>query len=364
MTNGVYVLATLGESPTVLTELLWWVLVEQRRTLAGLEVWATVQGRQLLADLVNGPLWTELQRQTGTLPTLLPFSMAPDATHGFRAHVFGGEANPLRDVRTEREATLVSGELHDRLRELRRTLPARTPILGSLAGGRKTVSAALQTAFSLQAGPSDRLVHVLQDERLEQALLEGGLRGRFAFPSERWVTETGIPLAEQVTVYDVAFPRLRCLVPRRLTTVLDEPWTRVWPVLDANLDRAVHAHLRRTGIQSWSFSIVDANTGAILVKPKKLGTRNGAVFAAMAALHDEDPSAADLVRWLAENPVGWVANGRTARDREQAVRSAATSLRTALQDVPVGLERFLPAEQGFGLQGVTVDLDFERHYIE
>ena len=41
------------------------------------------------------------------------------------------------------------------------TSPDRPPLIGSLAGGRKTLSAHLMTAFAVYARPQDRLIHVL-----------------------------------------------------------------------------------------------------------------------------------------------------------------------------------------------------------
>lgn len=355
--SSVYVLAVLGESPSVLTELLWWLCVVERRCLAGIEVWATQRGERLLRELVAGRSWQDLQDQTGPLPKLQPSGAPREAAHGFRAHVFHDGANALTDVRSEVQSAAVSAQLHDRVRELRGQLPLRIGLVGSLAGGRKTVSAALQTAFSLQAGPSDRLVHVLQDERLEAWLSRTGKRNAYSLPTPEWEAESGIPLREQVVVYDVAYPRLKYLVARRLSAVLERlPWADVWPVLDANMGRHAHATLRRIGFQSWVYTISDCASGTTLFEVA-LGQRSGALLAAMASVPGA-ASAGDLVAWLDQHEVGWRAPAGKGSDpvtRGAAIRGAATGLRDDLEDVPVGLERFVPPEQGFAVHGVAVE---------
>ena len=73
----------------------------------------------------------------------------------------------------------------------------------SLAGGRKTMGSALQSAFSLQARPEDRLVHVLT----HPAIVGPDLRN-FTIPDP----SLPIPLDQQVAVHEVLFPPLRTLM--------------------------------------------------------------------------------------------------------------------------------------------------------
>lgn len=361
-TKNVYALATLGESPSVLSELLWWILVSQRLPLAGIEVWTTEGGCGLLDAAVRSSVWDELQALTGVLPAYEGRTLEPSSSFGFRVHVFEHDRCPLVDVRSQHEASIVGARLHDRVRDLRRDLPQHTAIVGSLAGGRKTVSAALQTAFCLQAGKWDRLVHILQHDQLERTLITERKRQDYWFPTVAWEQLSGIPCDQQIEVYDVPFPRVRWLVPRRISEVLDAlDFTEVWPILDANLGRVATAHLQRTGYESWRYTLHDRDSNTP-IKAFTLKGRAGALLAAMASIGLEDPQATDLVRWLDTHDVGWVPKypNLGLEKRVGSIRQAANKLRQCLEAIPVGLERFAPPEKGFALPGVDVDLEYLR----
>lgn len=351
MRRGAYVVSVIGESPAVLSELLWWLCARERTSLAGIEVWATGRGAERLRAGVAGPAWEALQHLTGPLPMLLSDGTAPDASHGFRVHRFTCEGRVLDDVRTEQESAAVAATLHDRVRNLRTALGAHIDIVGSLAGGRKTVSASLQTAFCLQAGPTDRLVHVLLHAELEARLRAEGCMADFWAPEARWEALSGVPVQEQVQVYDVPFPRIRHLVPRRLGRALNElSWAQVWPVLDANMGLGAVARLERTARLRWAYRVLDPASGQVLYQTR-LKARLGAMLAALASTPD-DVSAGELVAWLDVNEVGWAppsGRGHDDQTRERAVRSAVSSLREHLADLPIGLERFGPASTGFAL---------------
>lgn len=352
--RSAYVLSTIGESPSILTELLWWLCCIERRSVAGIEVWATGRGSQRLRELVASDVWDALQGRAGPLPALQEVGSRPEASHGFRVHRFLHDGEVLDDVRTEGESASVSATLHDRVRQLRTELPERIPLLGCLAGGRKTVSAALQTAFCLQAGPADRLVHTVFDSALEGALRQRGRLHEFSFPDPAWEALTGVAVCNQVTVYDVPFPRLRFLVPRRLSEVLEKlPWNEVWPTLEANMGRHARGVLRRRGIQTWTYEVVDVASERVLYTTR-LKRRAGALLAAMAHV-GEDATAAEVTAWLDAHEVGWTpSRGRGADEhtRAGAVRSAATALRKQLEDIPVGLERLAPPPSGFSVPQV------------
>lgn len=358
MAQGVYVLAVLGESPSVLTELLWWLCVVERRPIAGVEVWATGRGARFVRSLATGDAWRSLEASTGPLPDLQPEGTPPDAAHGFRIHRFRLGESVLDDVRSEPESAAVSGILHDRVRTLRAALGDHIQLVGSLAGGRKTVSGALQTAFCLQAGPTDRLVHVLLHPDLESSLRDEGRMAEYVSPQQRWTDLSGVAGAEQIVVYDAPFPRIKHLVRRRLADALERlSWDEVWPVLDANAGRNPTATLTRTTFQEWTYTIRDAES-AVCLYEVTLGKRPGAVLAAMA-LVGAGSTAADLIAWLDENEVGWrpsSATGNTPETREPMIRSAVSTLRGKFDDIPVGLERFAPPVQGFSMHRVDVDL--------
>jgi len=357
---SVYVLATLGEYPAVLTELLWWLSVVDRCPVAGIEAWTTGQGEQRLRDLVASDAWVELQRHTGLLPELLPSGTPPDASHGFRVHVFDSEGEPLSDVRSRADSARVSATLHDRMCALRSELSDRIAIVGSLAGGRKTMSAALQTAFCLQAGAADRLVHIVLHAELEAALRQSRRSGDFAFPNAEWAQLSGVSETDQLSVYDVPFPRVRLLVQRRLSDALgSQSWSDVWPELELNMARDAAGVLTRVEADEWTYEIVDRSADQVLYKITLSG-RLGATLAAMA-LASGDPSALDLAGWLEEHErdVGWsppMTTGSTDYVREKAIRTAVSTIRSRLADVPFGLERLALPETGYTVFEVEVRL--------
>lgn len=352
MAASVYVLAVLGETPAVVLELLWWLAVEERHHIAGIEVWTTAPSeaalRRLLVDL-----WPQFERVTGPLPEVMP-SGPPASCPGLRIHTFDDDNGvALTDVRTASESARVSAALHDRVRVLREELSERVTLVGSLAGGRKTASAALQTAFCLQARHADRLVHVLLHADLERWLREQRRMADFNFPSQEWAESSGVPLNEQVTVYDVAFPRLRYMVPRRLAAALDGlSWDAVWPVLEANIRHDPEATLCRVG-DRWTYTIVDASDNVLYAKG--LTRRLGAVLAATVRVGGE-PKAAELVAWLDARAFLWSPKPDDDTFRPDAIRAAFRDLRAALGNLPMGLEPFGPPQTGYGIAGlVTVD---------
>lgn len=361
MRRSAYVLAVVGESPAVLSELLWWLCTKEQRSIAGIEVWATGRGADRLAELVASPAWGALEQQTGPLPALEPPETPPANHHGFRIHTFTVGQRVLDDVRTQPESEAVSGCLHDRVRSLRQGLADSIDIVGSLAGGRKTVSAALQTAFCLQAGPTDRLVHVLLDPTFEHRLRASGGLADFCAPDENLAWDHGVPMADQIIVYDVPFPRIRHLVRRRLSQALDDlPWKEVWPVLEESMSRSPEARLVRLARESWRFEIVDSRDESEIWAVELQG-RLGAMMAAMASV-DEDAKAADVADWIDANDVGWELPGADHDDattRAGTIRTVASVLRDEFKTLPIGLEDLAPPARGYAAPRVRVFLDLD-----
>lgn len=356
MSGSVYVLAVVGQSPAVLTELLWWVARRRRQAIAGIEVWTTEGGAAALRALVAGPAWQRLQERIGRLPELAPADTPPSATFGFRLHCHVVQGVVVKDVRTRQEALQVNKELHDRFSSLRRSLPSEIPVLGSLAGGRKTVSAALQNAFCLQALRSDELVHVLLDARLEAFLKESRRLPEYVFPTAEWAQASGVPEEDQVLAYAIPVPRIRLLAPDRLPEVLrSKPWDEVWPLVDAEVVPR-EAELCQVEGGGWHY-VVHAR-GRHIGFDEELTPMCGAVLAAFSQMPPA-ATAGDVVRWLDAHPaVGW----RPREDpddkaRAPAVQNASWKLRARLAEVPIGLEHFVPAVSQYGVDAaVTVVL--------
>ena len=252
-----YVLALLGESPAVLTELLWW-LARDGRDVTGIEVWTTgsrsptmrTGERALRRALYSTPgVWERLLQSVGDsaaarlppapaeedLPVLSPAELVaaplPPSTgvRPFRVVVPRVGAADLHDVRSPEDAELVVRELHDRVRDLRLRLPPDIQLVGSLAGGRKTMSSALQSAFSLQARPADQLLHVLLHPAIEARVdPPDGLPREFVVPAASVEELRGVPVADQVNVHEVPFAPVRALVENiGVGDVFDAGYSRV-----------------------------------------------------------------------------------------------------------------------------------------
>jgi len=370
MAQSVYVFAVLGTSVGVLAELLWYLHEMEGCGITGIEVWSTSAGDELLRHAVDGESWDALDALL-RLPDLQPAGAEPGSGHGFRSHVFTGPGGPLRDVRSRDESDVVARVLYERLRELRGALDESVQIVGSVAGGRKTISTALQTAFSMQAARRDRLVHVLLSEKLERWLIEerGGLHG-YSYPTEEVAEASGVPVEEQVEVYDVVFPRLKLLRNDRLTQLLENrSWADVWSDLDELAGLELKGVLNRTHRwdYKWRLDIINMKSGALL-RSVPLGMRVGAVYAAIGSLaKGERAGSEELVRWISEHDVGWKlvsepdgADPDFMGDRMKAVSRAVHDLRVQLESLPSGLKCFIPVtERGRYRVDARVDVNLE-----
>lgn len=194
-------LAVVGQSPAIVTETVWQLAqgpAPMRPTAVHLvttsegEAFSRAQllgEPQTLADgrpvLHVGPHW---QRLAETLGFPLPEPTFHVATRE--------DGTPLADLRTGQDAARLADLLYRLIDSL--TQDDDLPLVASIAGGRKTMSADLQTAFSVHARPQDRLVHVL----VEPPALE---RGGFFFPTPE-TPEARLALVE------IRVPRLRRVI--------------------------------------------------------------------------------------------------------------------------------------------------------
>lgn len=246
----VYLLAPLGTSPAVLTETLWYLTVSEGHQVLGVEVWVTdaLDGTprtslNALRQRVEAGLWDRLVGAVGPHAARLPplprrfeaYSPAPErpVAPGLVVYRFERDGRPLPDVRDAVDAVAVAEQLHARVRSLCAQLGS-TVLIGSVAGGRKNFGASLQGAFELQARPTDRLVHVLLHENIEN---DAELFRGYVAPEQ---PVAGVPVDEQLTVFDVPFPPLRHLLPEtEWESALDrEDAIALWSQLRANAGAA------------------------------------------------------------------------------------------------------------------------------
>jgi len=220
-------LALAGQTPQVITESVWSVARELQMMPAAVHVLTTTVGAahvraRLLGkaafdsvrneELTPATYWQALCRALGE--EILPLHV----------HVPEDADLPLTDVQGKRDDQAFADALYALTAQL--TQPGHPPLLGSLAGGRKTMSAHLMTAFSLCARPQDRLLHVLvQPRSLER-------KTNFFFPN------ADFPDA-RIRRIDVPFPRVRSMLPHdRLPANQDPATLRAWLETIAPYDRA------------------------------------------------------------------------------------------------------------------------------
>ena len=220
-------LALAGQTPQVITESVWSVARELQMMPAAVHVLTTAVGAayvraRLLGEAAVDPVrgmalepatyWDALCRELGE--EVLPLHV----------HVPEDADLALTDVRGKRDDQAFADALYALTARL--TRPGQPPLLGSLAGGRKTMSAHLMTAFSLCARPEDRLLHVLvQPPSLER-------QPDFFFPT------AAFPDA-RIRRIDVPFPRVRSMLPDDRLPADQEPATlRAWLEAIAPYDRA------------------------------------------------------------------------------------------------------------------------------
>lgn len=260
--DKVYVIALVGLTPAVVTELLWHLVVRDQRVVVGLELWTTASptstaGARSLSEEwgLFGELLEELRRlsedATQEQPTPLdridPIAGAlgacprlictPSAWDEPPVKLLGFQRpddSTIEDIRDAHDVELVNAALHDRVRTLREHLPDDVALVGSLAGGRKTMSTALHTAFCLQARRQDQLVHVFLHPTVEARSRTD--EARFGFPNQAMHEKTGIQPCDQITVVDVPFPQVRWLVDERFRNRLDAvSYGSIWPIFRSRM---------------------------------------------------------------------------------------------------------------------------------
>ncbi len=219
-----YIIATLGTSPAVISELAYALVTAEHYSIVGIEVWTTVAGRNRLIHWIEQGAWARLceaVRERGfdaPLPnpshqTVELSSVAAAVGRGerpFLIRVFEAGNEPLGDVRSSEDARVMDAKLFERVRALTQSIGS-VQLIGSLAGGRKTMSAGLQGAFSMLGRPNDRLVHLLLDPRVEEVVQT---RTDFVAPTNEFAQLAKVKVNEQITLHDVHFPRLLDLLAR------------------------------------------------------------------------------------------------------------------------------------------------------
>lgn len=373
--TSVYVVAVMGQTPAVITELLWWLVTQEKHDVVGLEIWTTASddedrpsGVRSLRRALKSGLWETLEEAVG--PDAIRLPPKPDKQFVFPQNIpsvselspenrrsvvvrLEHEGEMLPDIRDDEEADAQAAHLYERIRTLRDELPQTVVMYGSLAGGRKTMSSALQTAFELQGRPKDHLVHVLTHAKIEE---NRDLHFQFQVPNTAIKAELGLELDEQVTVYEVPFPLLRELLKpdkygsddlAKLFT--EEPYEEVLGRLRRNVLPAGTrtARLVDGDAPYYPFRLEVLLDGVVQEASANLSSGNAETLAALVKLGPEGGSMQALYERLRRGGVTKPGSDKALDEWNDDlecsyIRKRISRLRKALRDPLFFYEEFIP----------------------
>lgn len=158
-------LAVTGLSPAIVTETVWALAQEKKRVLPGRVVFITTQvGALKIAEQLFTPV-PAFGGRTAWEALRSALKAADDELIAEAPRIIGqvnpktGTYDPLPDIQTPEQNSLAAAFI---LEEVRRVVEnPDTPLIASIAGGRKTMGALLHAAVTLIGRESDRLTHVL-----------------------------------------------------------------------------------------------------------------------------------------------------------------------------------------------------------
>ncbi|SHK45891.1 CRISPR-associated ring nuclease Csm6 [Rhodothermus profundi] len=166
-------LIALGVSPAVLTETIWTLAIEHPQPAIPdeIHVVTTLTGERILRhrlfetpDEEGFSVWQRFCREVLQLEP-----ESPEAPTWFIHVPLRGNGLKLDDIRTWDDDRRYAELCYQVVARLCAD-PEAPRVVASIAGGRKTMSAHLLTAFSLYARPQDESIHVLVHP--EQSVLE------------------------------------------------------------------------------------------------------------------------------------------------------------------------------------------------
>ena len=301
----IHILSLVGLAPAVASE-TYWALLRQGNKVSGITLVTTRRGAAKIQQHLLGPLGA-LARVT---QALTPGFSPPQ----IELKILCNAGDTIDDIADEDNhlATLV-----DISGLVRRLTKLRAPSLhASMAGGRKTMAAALAQAMSLHARPEDRLSHVLVASHYSDDPL-------FLYP-------ISFKDVEAVNLIDVPFVRLRTLLP---DSMLDRPIAELISTAQARVDAATPGVLNLTD-QRLSF-------GPCIIKLSPLH----AVLIAVLAWHFDGISGNSMpAHAFAKAYLATGATRKAARDLERRLSEfgADAWLRETVSRVQTRLRAELP----------------------
>ena len=219
-------LAVTGMSPAILTETIWALAHESEPIIPSrVIVVTTAEGRRPLerlfapvAEMGGKSPWESLRQALGDaghdLTGRLRFGLTGDDVRVITSADPGrGETRELADIRSPGDNEAAATFLLEQVRGLVANPDVR--VVGSLAGGRKTMGALIYACFTLAGRETDRLTHVLVNPPYES--LQG-----FWFPGQpggALKTHDGkehVPSKARIELADVPFVPISNLFHREL----------------------------------------------------------------------------------------------------------------------------------------------------
>ena len=339
MPNRPYnLLIATGQTPQVITETIFEIRQTERRVPASVHVVTTRVGHAFGRALLLGESCTDPNRG-------VPIEGAEERWSSFCDEILEGaqvdltfhvptiQNREIQDIREAGDDTRFANLCYELVEQL--TRKEALPLVGSIAGGRKTMSAHLMTAFSVYARPDDRLTHVLlRDPELEHDR-------SFFYP------RPGHPRFNHLLdLVDIRFPRVRPVIEADVIEGLDDNQRDLEAILDAlephNTSRrsvsTVTLQLRDRSAHLL-FAADDAPLATCDLTPKQASTL--AVFAEHRAQHGESVPAPTFVDnetvEAQRNQVAFLCSvdGMAPWTSTNDVSKAINDLKGALTDVPL-----------------------------
>lgn len=214
---GVTLLALVGLAPAVASE-TFWALAHRRKAVSRIVLATTRRGASRAREQLLGP--------DGALARVAASASPPVSPPAVELVVLSDGERAVDDIQSGDDHLAVQNALDQMVRRL--TATGAPPLHASLAGGRKTMSAAMALTMSIHARPPDRLSHVL----VASPYLENP---DFLFPA------AGDEAAAQaVCLIDMPFIRLRPLLPERWR---EQPAPKLIAAAQSRIDAAAPARL-------------------------------------------------------------------------------------------------------------------------
>jgi len=361
-------LIAAGKSPQVITETLFELHRAKGRQPAAVHVITTKLGRAYGEALLLGLDRTDPSDGTAIGDGEARWGPFCEEVLGrepgsvdLHFHVPKVGGSELPDIRQRGDDTRY-GNLCFRLVE-EYTREDQLPLIGSIAGGRKTMSAHLMNAFIVYARPDDYLTHILlTDPSLEHD-------PSFFYP------ETGSPRYSQLLdLVEIEFPRMRTLLEsdliedspdgrRDLEEFLDALEPRVNSARDVSavrlelLDREGRLVFEGKNDELGQCTLTPKQVATLLAFAEARAAAGGPVPNTSLVGNDHLETGRDAVRWLFSQEESFAPWSQT-----EDVSKAISDLKDALQTVPVA-ERLLKIE-GVSSQPRRYDWPGDRPPLE